>query len=139
MKKIIVIFAVLLVGGIVGFVIAPKNKPLGASISAPYYYFGATESSSSVPGTATTTNPILSLDNTRTNAKICMAPTTTSTVFLHQITQSTTTGVTVNTGIPLYPTSTQAQFCEEFPGFKGYLFGICTGNSNCFVNVASWK
>ena|SRR3990167_188292 len=117
-----------------------RNNPqnlLGTMVLTSSYY-DATNSSSSVPATATTANPILSLDANRTNARVCNNSAT-STVWLHQKSQSTTTGVVVNEGIPIYPAklSSSTQVCESFPGFKGYLFGICDGT--CWVNESSWK
>ncbi len=86
-------------------------------------YTDSSTASSSVPTTATTTNPILTKDSNRQGAKVCYLSGT-STVFLHPKGLSTTTDVVVNEGIPLYPTSTQAQTCQEFPRMQGYLFGI---------------
>ena len=109
----------------------------GATLITGSTYFGATNTSSSVPTVATTTGPVLSLDNTRTNAVVCNNGGT--TVFLHQKAISTTTGVVVNEGIPLFPPNltTSTAPCRDFPGFKGYLFGITAATTS--VTVSSWK
>ncbi len=120
-----------------GYALTQKADYLGSQMMQPYSYFGATNSSSSIASTATTTNPILSLDANRNNAIVCNNSVS-STIYLHQMSQSTTTGVTINTGIPLYATTTQGQTCQDFPGFKGYLIGICNGN-NCWATVSSWR
>ena len=100
-------------------------------------YFGATNSSSSVPMVATTTNPILSLDNSRTNAIVCNN--SVNSVFLHPKSIATTTGVVLNEGIPLFGTglTTSTKICHEFSGFKGYLYGIGTATSN--ITISSYK
>lgn len=100
-------------------------------------YFGATNTSTTITSTATTTNPILSLDANRTNATVCYVSGT-STLFMHQQSESTTTLVKVNAGIPLYSSSTQVQTCQDFPGFKGYLIGISSAQP-IIVSVSSWK
>lgn len=121
-----------------GYALVKKTDLFGSQMVQPYSYFGATNTSSSVPTVATTTNPILSLDNARINAKICNN--SAYTVFLHPKSQATTTGVVLNEGIPLSPiglaTST-ANVCAEFPGFKGYLYGISSATSA--ITVSSWK
>ena len=119
-----------------GFALNRESSVLGGSQVIGSTYYGSTDSTSTITSTATTTGPILSLDGNRTNAKVCYL-TGTSTVFLHQLAQSTTTGTGLN-GIPLYPTTTQAQICESFPGFKGYLIGVSNGQP-VTVTVSSWK
>ena len=120
----IILFIALAIS-VLAILVAVIAKPapsvlLGAS---PHYWYGATNSSSTIPTTATTTNPILSRDNSRIDAKVCYLSGT-STVFLHPLSQSTTTTVKINEGIPIHPFSSSTQPCESFPGFRGYLFGI---------------
>lgn len=124
-------------GSLRPFPVPVVNVPekLGANVIVQSSYTFATDSSSSMTATATTTSPILSADNLRTNAVVCYLQGT-STVFLHQVGQSTTTGVTVNTGITL-GTSTQSNTCQWFTGFKGFLFGISP--SPAVVTVSSWR
>lgn len=127
------VIVVVLLGAIV-FKTTPLN--LGGTDATDSYY-DTTNTSTTVPTTATTTSPILSLDTQRINAEVCFL-TGTSTIFLHQKAQATTTGVVVDSGIPLYPSSTAAgQICQDFPGFKGYLYGISAGAGT--VTVSSWK
>ena len=126
---------------IVGFAIAivfilfvSTEKPLGQA-TVYDYWSNATNSSSSVPSTATTSNPILSLDVSRNDCHICNNGA--YTVFLHPLGISTTTGVAVNTGIPLSPiglTTSTANVCWDFPNFRGYLFGIAAATT--FVTVS---
>lgn len=102
--------------------------------SATESYSDSTSSSSTVPITATTTNPILSLDTYRQDATVCFLSGT-STVFLHQKGQATTTGVVKNEGIPLSTSSLSVEDCAKFPNFKGYLYGISA--SPAVVTVSS--
>ncbi len=105
------------------FSIASKQNILSFGGSAVDSYYGATNTSANVPIVATTTSPILSADTYREDATVCYLSGT-STVFLHPMSSnSTTTGIAVNTGIPI-STSTQGNPCAYFPGFKGYLFSI---------------
>lgn len=140
MKKIVFILAVAVAIALLGLngYQMTKNRNLGATMTVASSYHGATNTSSSIPFTATTTNPILSRDESRTNALVCnngVYP-----VFLHPLSVATTTGVEMNEGTPLFAhgltTSTQ-DVCRYFPGFKGYLFGISA--TNTFVTVSSWK
>lgn len=103
-----------------------------------YFYNGATNSSSSVPVNATTSNPILSSSATRINSIVCNNSAT-STIFLHQKNISTTTGVVANEGIRLAPANlaSSTNSCIELPGFRGYLFGIGTATS--FVTISQWQ
>lgn len=131
-----IILAVIIAAALISLgAFTPGN--FGATLVTGSSYFGATNASSSVPASATTTNPILSLDATRTNATICNISAT-STVFLHQLSQSTTTGVTIDTGIALRASSTAGN-CVGFPGFKGYLFGVCPAAGSCKVTTSAWK
>jgi len=135
--KLIISIGIIGILAIVGIVISPVGKQLGQTLVAPDYWTNATNSSSSVPATATTTSPILSLDASRNNAVICnngKYP-----VFLHPMGISTTTGVAVNKGIPLSPiglSTSTANVCIELPNFRGYLFGISSVAT--FVTVTSW-
>jgi len=117
-----------------------KNQPLGSGNAfQSTYYYRATDSSSSIPLVATTTNPILSLDTLRTNALVCYRSGT-STIWLHQLSQATTTGVNLNSGIPLATSSIAEHFgetCYYFPQFKGYLFGI--SNSPATTSISYWQ
>lgn len=116
-------------------VIATKENITFFGGSAVDSYYGSTNTSANIPTAATTTNPILSYNTARENAKVCYLSGT-STVFLHRMSSnSTTTGIAVNTGIPI-STSTQGDKCESFPGFKGYLFGISA--SPAVVTVSSY-
>ncbi len=119
-----------------GYALSQKVN-LGASV-VPIFYYGATNSSFTSPTTATTTNPILSRDDSRTNAIVCNN--SAYTIFLHQNSQATTTGVAINSGIPLSPvglTTSTANICMEFPGFKGYLYGI--SGTAASGTISSWK
>ncbi len=118
-----------------GYILIQKNSNLGYS-PAQIFYYGATNASSSIPQTATTTNPILARDDSRTNAKVCYISGT-STAYLHPKSQSTTTGVRVNEGIPLFATTTGIQVCQDFPGFRGILFGVSA--QPVTVTVSEWK
>ena len=136
MKNILIVIIVFIIGFLGGFVLL-KNNNFGQTMITGSSYFGATNSSSSVPMVATTTNPILSLDNSRTNAIVCNN--SANTVFLHAKSQATTTGVVLNEGIPLFGTglTTSTKICHEFSGFKGYLYGIGTATSN--ITISSYK
>ena len=131
------IIAILIIVVLIGGYILLENNNLGGQMIIGSSYFGATNSSSSVPTVATTTNPILSLDNTRTNAIVCNN--SVNTVFLHPKSQATTTGVVLNEGIPLFGAglTTSTKICHEFPGFKGYLYGISSAVSA--ITVSSWR
>lgn len=120
---------------------------LGAGFSAAnYYYYGASSSSlalntsSSITSTATTTLPILSRDDLRQNATVCHSAGT-STVWLHRMSQATTTGVLLGYGIPINPTSTpslvKAKYpsCVDFPGFRGFLLGISESPASTTASV----
>lgn len=135
MNKLIITAILLSTIAIVFSIYTLQGDSLGYS-PVPIFYYGATNASSSIPQTATTTNPILARDDSRTNAKICYL-TGTSTAFLHPKSQSTTTGVIVNEGIPLFATTTGAQVCQEFQGFRGILFGISA--QPVTVTVSQWK
>lgn len=125
-KTFQVIFGIVVIVllAVVAFELKEEKKGvinLGGGVES---YSDATNSSSSIPQTATTTSPILSLDTYRTDATICYLSGT-STVWLHPKGQSTTTGVVKNEGIPLASSTTSnTPYCREFPGFVGYLFGI---------------
>ena len=108
-----------------------------SNLAGAVLYSDATNSSSSIPTTATTTNPVLSADPDRENAIVCNN--SAYAVFLHPKGQATTTGVVVHEGIPLSPigfTTSTANVCREFPGFRGYLFGIAGTEGS--VTVSSW-
>ena len=129
------VIAVLLIGFLIGVMNVDTPNILGGQAD---FYYDATNSSSSIPTTATTTNPILSLNTQRTNARICNN--SEYFVFLHQKETATTTGVTVNEGIPLSPlglTTSTENVCQDFLGFKGYLFGISEATSS--VTVSWWE
>lgn len=134
MKISIIILAVAIV---VGALIVSNGKTNFGGVETVSFYTNATNSSSSVPMVATTTNPILSLDMARTNAIVCNN--SANTLFLHQKGQATTTGVVLNEGIPLYGVglTTSTKVCQEFPGFKGYLYGI--GVATSVISVSSWQ
>ncbi len=135
MKYIATIISIIaLAFGVFALMGGAKNSNFGVE-SIPSYYFGATNSSSTVPTTATTSNPILSLDANRKNARICNIGT--ATVFLHQSAISTTTGVRLDEGIALSPFASSTNVCVELPGFRGYLFGISTAATK--LTVSSWK
>ena len=136
MKNIIITIAISLIAGFLGGYGLLSNN-LGQTMIQSSSYFGATNSSSSVPMVATTTNPILSLDNSRTNAIVCNN--SVNTIFLHPKSIATTTGVVLNEGIPLFGTglTTSTKICHEFSGFKGYLYGIGTATSN--ITISSYK
>src|SRR3990167_5608999 len=88
--------AIVIIGVLVLF---KQDIPLGGTQIIGSTYYGATNTSSSVPTVATTTSPILSLDAARTNAVVCNN--SVNTVFLHQKSEATTTGVILDNGIPL--------------------------------------
>lgn len=133
-KKTKIIIGLLIAIIVMLFIV--KDKPLGLSISSDYWT-NATNSSSSVATTATTTSPILSLDASRSNAIICnngVYP-----VFLHPKGSATTTGVAINTGIRLAPiglTTSTIDSCISLPNFRGYLIGIA--DTATWVTVTSW-
>jgi len=137
MKIIQLVFGILVIGLLTFVAFNSKGGVInfGSGIDTVSFYTDATNSSSSVLATATTTNPILSLNMGRTNAIVCNN--SANVVFLHQKGQATTTGVVVNEGIPIYPTSTAGAQCQSFPGLKGYLFGIASATSS--VTVSEWK
>ncbi len=118
--KILLIIAIILIGGVYLY----QNNNLGQTMITGSSYFGATSGSFTCPTTATTTNPILSLDNTRTNALIYNR--SGQPMFVHINAQATTTGVAVNTGIYLSPIglTTSTQSWVELRGAKGYVYCI---------------
>ena len=101
-----------------------KPKYVGGMQVIASTYFGATSASFTCPSTATTTNPVLTLDSLRTNAIISNR--SSQPMFIHVLSQATTTGVVVNAGIYLSPdgltTSTETRV--ELPGAKGYVYCI---------------
>lgn len=139
MKNIIIGGLLIAAVGVAAFVGANlKSNNLGATMVVQSSYYGATSASSTVPNVATTTNPVLSLDADRTNAMVCN--TSQWMVYLYPRPTSSTGGILVGAGIPLSPfglTTSTANICEKFPGFKGYLFAIAEATS--VVTVASWK
>ncbi len=125
MKHLSIIVAILFAGLIAGLIARVPDSAFSVG-GVEDAFNQSVRSSSTIPRTATTTNPLLSADVNRKNAKVCYL-TGTSTVFLHKLGISTTTGVVLNEGVPLYPTSTQVQTCQDFLGFKGYLFALTEG------------
>ena len=129
MKKLAIISSVLALLALLGcaFLLGKREKGnLGASqiIASTYSQFLSSTSSSIPAQVATTSNPILSADITRKDAEVCYAAGT-STIWLHARASSTTSGVLVGTGVPLFPTSSvSGNSCRNFPGLVGFLFGV---------------
>ena len=101
-----------------------KDGNLGQSMIQNSSYFGATSAAFTCPTTATTTNPILSLDNNRTMVKVYNR--SSQPIFVHVNSQATTTGVAVNTGVYLSPIglTTSTESWVDLSGAKGYVYCI---------------
>lgn len=102
-----------------------KDGNLGQSMIQNSSFFGATSAAFTCPTTATTTNPILSLDNNRTMVKVYNR--SGQPMFVHVNAQATTTGVAVNTGVYLSPiglTTSTANSFVDLSGAKGYVYCI---------------
>lgn len=127
--KAILITIVALFVGLVAFMwpgadAKKETQNVGGTQVIASTYFGATSASFTCPSTATTTNPVLVLDNTRTNAIIFNR--SGQPMFIHVNAQATTTGVVVNAGIYLSPDglTTSTKTWTELPGAKGYVYCI---------------
>ena len=121
--SIIAIIVSIIAITISGYVLSQKVN-LGQQMIQGSSYFGATSASFTCPATATTTNPILSLDNTRT--QVLISNRSSQPMFIHVNSQATTTGVVVNSGIYLSPDglTTSTKTFVELQGAKGYIYCI---------------
>lgn len=136
-ERAIVIVAVVLSLTALSIQLTRNRGVLLGSLVIDDFYTNASSSSVSVPTVATTTNPVLPLDTRRINARVCNIGS--GVVWLHPKGQSTTTNVTIDTGVPIRPAglTTSTDTCVDFPGLKGYLFGISSLPTTT-VSVSSW-
>jgi len=129
------VIAILLIGFIIGVLNTDTPNFLGGFDN---FYFEATNSKVFVYTTAasSTANPVLEPNTQRTNSMICHVSGS-YPVFLHQMADnSTTTGVVVASGVMLQSSSTAAD-CQDFPGFRGYMFAISSGTAT--LSVSEWE
>jgi len=134
MKKNLIIGVVILLAG---YFLGQSGAIKFGGLSQPLFHYGATDSSFTSPATATTTNPVLSLNANRNGAIICnnsVVP-----MFIFQKAIATTTGIAVNNGIPLSPiglSTSTANICVTLEGAKGYIYAISSVAAS--GTVSSW-
>lgn|SRR3990167_4163837 len=130
---LLIIFAIIIIA--TGYYFS--SSVFGGQVTIATSFYEMTEASFTCPTTATTTNPILSLDADRKGFRVTNR--SNQSMFLHMNAQATTTNVAVNQGEYLSGDglTTSTKTWVQIEGGKGYVY--CISPVAASGTVISWK